>query len=153
VAIAAGASNAVWTRFCEIIGRADLARDPRFATAAARRDRRDEIAAIIAGWTGQRTRAGVVDTLARGGVPAAPVNDVAEMIADPQVRAREMFVEVEHPMYGPLTTTGTPIKMSETPGRIRWLAPEPGAHNEEVFVGMLGHSREDLARWQAEGVI
>jgi len=152
VAIAAGASNAVWTRFCEIIGRADLVRDPKFATAAARRDRRDEIAAIIAGWTAAHTRAEVVEILASGGVPAAPVNDVAEMVADPQVRAREMFVEVEHPTYGPLMTTGTPIKMSETPGRIRWLAPEPGAHNEEIFVGMLGHSREDLARWQAEGV-
>jgi crotonobetainyl-CoA:carnitine CoA-transferase CaiB-like acyl-CoA transferase len=50
-------------------------------------------------------------------------------------------------------TTGTPLKLSETPGRVRWLAPLPGEHNEEVFVGLLGHSRDDLARWRAEGVI
>jgi crotonobetainyl-CoA:carnitine CoA-transferase CaiB-like acyl-CoA transferase len=153
VAIAAGASDAVWRRFCEIIGRGDLTRDPGFATAAARRDRRDQIAAIIQGWTSQRPKTEVVRTLASAGVPAAPVNNVAEMVADPQVRARQMFVELDHPTYGPVKTTGTPLKLSETPGRVRWLAPLPGEHNEEVFVGLLGHSRDDLARWRSEGVI
>jgi crotonobetainyl-CoA:carnitine CoA-transferase CaiB-like acyl-CoA transferase len=145
VAIAAGASDAVWRRFCEIIGRADLTRDSNFATAAARRDRRDEVAAIIQGWTAARSKAEVVSVLATGGVPAAPVNTVAEMVADPQVQAREMFVKTDHPVYGPLTTTGTPLKMSETPGRVRWLAPMPGEHNEEIFVGLLGYSPDDLA--------
>jgi crotonobetainyl-CoA:carnitine CoA-transferase CaiB-like acyl-CoA transferase len=153
VAVAAAASNAVWSRFCAIIGRDDLAHDPRFATAPARRDRRDEIAGIIAGWTGQRTKAAVVGALAPAGVPAAPVNNVAEMVADPQVQAREMFVELDHPVYGRLKTTGTPLKMSETPGRVRRLAPMPGEHNEDVFVGILGYTPEDLARWHAEGVI
>ena len=153
VAIAAGGSNAVWRRFCAAIGRPELSRDPGFATAPARRDRRDQIAAIIGGWTGQRPKGEVVRALTEAGVPAAPVNNVAEMMADPQVQAREMFVEVDHPTHGPLTTTGTPLKLSETPGRIRWLAPMPGEHNEEVFVDLLGHSREDVARWHAEGVI
>jgi crotonobetainyl-CoA:carnitine CoA-transferase CaiB-like acyl-CoA transferase len=153
VAIAAGASDAVWRRFCEIIGRGDLTRDPRFAAAAARRDRRDEIAAIIQGWTSARPKAEVVRILSTGGVPAAPVNTVAEMVADPQVQAREMFVERNHPIYGPVKMTGTPLKLSETPGQVRWLAPMPGEHNEAIFVGLLGYSRDDLARWQAEGVI
>jgi crotonobetainyl-CoA:carnitine CoA-transferase CaiB-like acyl-CoA transferase len=153
VAVAAAASNAVWARFCAIIGRNDLTRDPGFATAPARRDRRDEIADIIAAWTSQRTKADVVGALAPAGVPAAPVNNVAEMVADPQVQAREMFVELDHPIYGRVKTTGTPLKMSETPGRVRQLAPMPGEHNEDVFVGMLGYTREDLARWRDEGVI
>ena len=153
VAIAAGASSAVWRRFCEIIGRADLAEDARFATTAARRDRRDEVAAIIQEWTGRHLKADVVSRLAAGGVPAAPINNVAEMVADPQVEAREMFVEIEHPVFGRLKTTGTPLKLSETPGRVRSLAPSPGEHNEEIFMGLLGHSRDDLARWEAEGVI
>jgi len=153
VAIAAAASNAVWARFCAVIGRDDLIHAPEFATAAARRDRRDEIAAIIQGWTGARGKAEVVRTFATAGIPAAPVNNVAEMVADPQVRAREMFVELDHPQYGPVKTTGTPLKLSETPGRVRWLAPMPGEHNEEVFVALLGHSRDDLARWQAEGIV
>jgi crotonobetainyl-CoA:carnitine CoA-transferase CaiB-like acyl-CoA transferase len=153
VAIAAGASDAVWRRFCEIIDRADLTRDVGFSTAAARRDRRDQVAAIIQGWTSKRTKSEVVETLANGGVPAAPVNNVAEMVVDPQVQAREMFVELDHPTYGPMKTTGTPLKLSETPGRVKWLAPSPGEHNAEVFVGLLGHSTDDLARWSAEGVI
>jgi len=153
VAIAAGASDAVWRRFCELIGRDDLTRDPRFAAAAARRDRRDEVAAIIQRWTEQRPKAEVVRTLSTAGVPAAPVNNVAEMVADPQVQAREMFVELDHPTYGKVKTTGTPLKLSETPGRVRWLAPQPGEHNEEVFVGLLGYSKDDLARWRGEGVI
>ena len=86
VAIAAGASDAVWRRFCEIIGRSDLTRDAGFATAAARRDRRDQVAAIIQGWTSARSKAEVVKTLATGGVPAAPVQR-REMIGDPQVQA------------------------------------------------------------------
>jgi crotonobetainyl-CoA:carnitine CoA-transferase CaiB-like acyl-CoA transferase len=153
VAVAASASNAIWARFCAVIGREELTRDPGFAAAAARRDRRDEIAAIIQGWTGARPKAEIVRVLSEAGVPAAPVNNVAEMVADPQVRAREMFVEREHPVYGPLLTTGTPLKLSETPGRVRWLAPMPGEHNEEVFVGLLGHTKDDLARWRADGVI
>jgi crotonobetainyl-CoA:carnitine CoA-transferase CaiB-like acyl-CoA transferase len=153
VAIAAGASDAVWRRFCDIIGRGDLTRDPGFATAAARRDRRDQVAAIIQGWTGQRSKAEVVRVLSSAGVPAAPVNNVAEMVADPQVQAREMFVELDHPTYGPVKTTGTPLKLSETPGRVRWLAPMPGEHNEHVFVDLLGHSKEELARWRADGVV
>jgi len=153
VAVSAGASDAVWRRFCGIIERADLTRDPGFATAAARRDRRDQIGAIIQAWTSKRPKAEVVSLLANAGVPAAPVNNVAEMVADPQVQAREMFVELDHPTYGRLKLTGSPLKMSETPGRVRTLAPMPGEHNEEIFCGLLAHSKDDLARWQAEGVI
>ena len=153
VAVSAGASDAVWRRFCQILGRDDLTRDPGFATAAARRDRRDEVAAIVQAWTAKRPKAEVVRLLADAGVPAAPVNDVAEMVADPQVLAREMFVEREDPVYGRLKVTGSPLKMSETPGRVRWLAPMPGAHNDEIYRGLLGHSEEELARWRAEGVI
>jgi crotonobetainyl-CoA:carnitine CoA-transferase CaiB-like acyl-CoA transferase len=153
VAIAAGSSDMVWRRFCRIIGKPELADDPKFAHTAARRRYQAETAAIIQGWTSQRSKAEVVSTLADGGVPAAPVNNVAEMVADPQIQAREMFVELEHPIYGPVTITGTPLKLSETPGRVERLPPLPGEHNEAIIVDLLGHSREDLVRWQAEGVI
>jgi CoA:oxalate CoA-transferase len=153
VAIAAGSSNLVWRRFCHIIGKPELADDPKFATTAARRIYQAETAAIIQWWTSQRRKAEVVSTLAEGGVPAAPVNDVAEMVGDPQIQARDMFVELEHPIYGPVKITGTPLKLSETPGRVEHLAPLPGEHNEEIFVGLLGHSHQDLDHWQEQGVI
>jgi crotonobetainyl-CoA:carnitine CoA-transferase CaiB-like acyl-CoA transferase len=153
VAIAAGTSNLVWRRFCQIIGQPELADDPKFANTAARRQHQAETAAIIQGWTHQRSKAEVVSTLAEGGVPAAQVNNVAEMVADPQIQAREMFVELEHPVYGPVKITGTPLKLSETPGRIERLAPLPGEHNEAIFVDLLGYPRADLHRWQEQGVI
>ena len=140
VAIAAGTSNLVWRRFCQIIGQPELADDPKFANTAARRQHQAETAAIIQGWTSQRSKAEVVSTLAEGGVPAAQVNNVAEMVADPQIQAREMFVELEHPVYGPVKITGTPLKLSETPGRIEHLAPLPGEHNEAIFVRSFGLS-------------
>jgi len=81
------------------------------------------------------------------------VNNVAEMVAAPQVQAREMFVEYDHPTYGPLKVTGTPLKLSETPARIDRLAPLPGEHNDEIFGELLGHSKEEMAQWKADGAI
>ena len=152
--LAAAASNAMWARFCAVIGRDELTRAPGFATAAARRDRRDEIAAIIQAWTGTR------GPRRRWCAPSRrPASRPRRSTTWPRWwpirrcgRAR-CSCELDHPVYGPLTTTGTPLKLSETPGRVRWLAPMPGEHNEEVFVGVLGHSREELERWRAEGVI
>ena len=153
VAIAAGTSDLVWRRFCNVIARPELASDPAYATAPARRDRRDDVAAIIQGWTRTRAKTDVVRALSEAGVPAAAVNNIAETLADPQVQAREMFVERDHPMYGRLKVTGTPLRLSETPGRIESLAPLPGEHNEEILVGMLGHTHGELERWKAAGVI
>ena len=153
VAIAAGTSDLVWRRFCKVIGRPELATDPKFATVPARRDRRDDVAAIIQSWTSRQGKSDLVRSLSEAGVPAAAVNNIAETIADPQVQARNMFIDYDHPTYGPLRVTGTPLKLSETPGRIESLAPAPGEHNDEIFVGLLGHSKEELADWVAEGVI
>ena len=153
VAIAAGTSDAVWRRFCYVTGQPERLEDPKFASAAARREHQRETAALIQDWTGQRAKAEVVQTLSQAGVPAAPVNNVAEMVADPQVQARDMFVERDHPIYGAVKITGTPLKLSETPGRIDTLAPMPGEHNDAVFVDMLGHRSEELAQWRADGVI
>lgn len=153
VAIGAGTSNLVWRRFCQTIGQPELAQDPQYATTAARRMRRDAVAALIQQWTGSRTKAEVVSTLSTAGVPAAPVNNVAEMVADPQVQAREMFVEIEHPTYGPVTITGSPLKLSETPARVERLAPLPGEHNEAIFGELLGHTTDELQQWREAGVI
>src|SRR5260370_1979757 len=86
VAVAASASNAIWARFCAVIGRDELTRDPEFATAAARRDRRDRIAAIIHACTAPRATAEVVRVPATAGVPPAPVNTRAAMVPDPHVQ-------------------------------------------------------------------
>ncbi len=153
VAIGAGTSDLVWRRFCQTTGQPELAQDARYATTAARRQRRDEIAGMIRAWTSVRSKAEVVHTLTTAGVPAAPVNNVDEMVADPQIQARDMFVELEHPTYGPVKMTGTPLKLSETPARVQRLAPLPGEHNAAIFGDLLGHSQDELARWHAEGIL
>lgn len=153
VAIAAGSSDAVWRRFCHVTGQPERLEDPKFATTAARREYQSETAALIQAWTELRTKAEVVNTLSQAGVPAAPVNNVDEMVADPQVQAREMFVERQHPAYGTVKITGTPLKLSETPGQIDTLAPMPGEHNTAVFIDMLRHHPDELAQWQADGVV
>ncbi len=153
VAIAAGSSEAVFRRFCHTTGQAELLDDPRFNSIPARRDHQKETAALIQAWTGERSKAEVVDILSEAGVPAAPVNNVAEMVADPQIQAREMFIDYDHPTYGPVKITGTPLKLSETPGRINNLAPMPGENNKAIFVDLLGHRPDEVAQWQEEGVI
>ncbi len=100
VAVAAGTSDAVWRRFCHVTGQPERLEDPKFATTASRREFQRETAALIQAWTAARTKSEVVQTLSQAGVPAAPVNNVADMVADPQVQSREMFVEREHPTYG-----------------------------------------------------
>ena len=64
-----------------------------------------------------------------------------------------MFVELEHPTYGPVKITGTPLKLSATPARVERLAPLPGEHNEAIFVGLLGHAKDELQQWREAGVI
>jgi formyl-CoA transferase len=137
VAIGAGTSDLVWRRFCQTIGQPALTQDPQYATTAARRTRRDAVAAIIQQWTGTRTKAEVVSTLTAAGVPAAPVNNVAEMVADPQVQAREMFVELEHPTYGPVTITGMPLGHTRD-------EPEQGARQELSKRGDESDGQDDL---------
>ncbi|MEK7849124.1 MAG: CoA transferase, partial [Chloroflexota bacterium] len=76
-----------------------------------------------------------------------------DMLQDPQYKSRDYFVQSEHPKAGPLTYAGAPFKMSETPWQVRRPAPMLGEHNEEVFCGRLGLSREELVRLRQAGVI
>lgn len=153
VTVAAGTSDLIWRRFCQLIEQPELMQDAHFATVAARRDHQAEVVAIIETWTRGRSKAEVISLLTPAGIPAAPVNNVAEMVQDPQIQARDMFVELDHPAYGPVKITGTPLKLSETPGQIKHLAPLPGEHNEAILHDLLGHSLQEIQQWQEEGVL
>jgi crotonobetainyl-CoA:carnitine CoA-transferase CaiB-like acyl-CoA transferase len=86
------------------------------------------------------------------GVPVGPVNKIGEMLADPQVAAREMVVEVDHPRAGRVKTLGTPIKFSETPGRVERAAPLLGEHSREVLM-QIGYSGAEIDALQGAGAI
>src|SRR5713226_6607323 len=104
----------LFRKFCEIAGCADLAADPRFMTNAARVENRVAIEPLIAEVMRRRTTAEWIDVLDRAGVPCAPINDIAEVFADPQVIARGLRIEIAHPSGACAPLVRSPIVFSET---------------------------------------
>ncbi len=132
ITIGAGAQP-LWLRFCEAIGRADLAQDPRFKDNAARVANRRALVAVLEGIFARAGTKQWVERLIAADVPVGPVQSYAEVFADPQVLARGMVAELDHPAAGPMRTLGIPVKLSETPGALRRPAPRLGEHTAEVL--------------------
>jgi formyl-CoA transferase len=93
-----------------------------------------------------------LDTLAEAGVPAGPIYNMAEVYADPQVQAREMMVEMDHPTAGRIKNIGVPVKLSETPGSVRSPSPLLGQHTDEVLSEM-GCSEEEISRLRDSEIV
>ncbi|MBS1694782.1 MAG: CoA transferase [Actinobacteria bacterium] len=154
VVIAAN-QDTVFRRLCGAMGRPELAVDDRFATHTARGRNQDELDELIGDWAARRQPADIIDTLSAAGVISGPINTVAEVVEDPQLRARGMLVQhwderIERPVLGP----GIVPVLSATPGRVRNAGPaRPGQHNDEIYLGLLGKSPAELARLRDEGVV
>ncbi len=137
------------------IGKPELMEDPRFKEFLVRKTNpnMDELKAIIDEWSSDKTVAECVDTLMAAEIPVAPIYDVKQMTEDPHIRdAREMFVNVEHPVAGKITITGNPIKMSATPTTPRSCAPLLGEHNEEIY-GAIGLDSVTLQEYKEKKII
>jgi formyl-CoA transferase len=145
--------DTVFGRFCEAIGRPDLARDVRFATHEARGEHQAALDELIAGWTSSRTREAVLAAMVQAGVPAGQIYRTPDMFEDPHFQAREAIVSVNHPRLGPLRMQNVAPKLSATPGSVRSPGPELGEHNELVYRDLLGMEAERLERLRASGVI
>ena len=146
-------SPSIWERFCHVIGQPELIEDPRFAEYMDRVQHADELDVIIQAWLQEKTKEEAVQILTENGVPAAPVNTVAEMVNDPQVKARNMHVEITHPDYGPIVITNSALKLSKTPGTVETPAPRIGQHTAEVLSALLGYSTAQIEQLRSEGVI
>ena len=152
--ISVGAANqANWLRLTGLIGRDDLKTDDRFMTndlrMANRRQLEDELTATFH----TRTTAEWLELLERGGFPAGPILDVAEMHRDPQTLAREMVVATRHPVAGVVKSIGMPVKFSATPAGVRGPAPVLGQHTRDVLreAGLdAGEIEAMLARGDAQ---
>jgi len=101
----------------------------------------------------EMTRDEAVDFFVGSGIPVAPVYHVDEVVEDPHLSARGMFVEVEHPKAGRVKVPNFPVKLSETPGEVASAAPLLGQHNREILVGILGYTEERVAELERAGVI
>ncbi|WP_420994717.1 CaiB/BaiF CoA transferase family protein [Cupriavidus sp. 30B13] len=129
-----GAANPkLWTALCEVIGRPDLPQDPRFTDNAARIRNRDALIAEIEAEFARANAAHWVDALLAAGVPAAPILDYGEALVSEQAVAREMVLEIDHPVEGRVKALGFPVKLGGTPQQVRYPAPLLGQHTEQVM--------------------
>ena len=151
--ITLGAANErLFRRLCEVLGHTEWGADPAFADNASRVKHREALAARIESITVTQPRAHWLALLEVNEIPCGPINDYAQVFADPQVRAREMVVETDHPTLGHLRTLGSPIKMSGTPPNVSRRAPQLGEHTNEVL-GEAGFSTAEIAVLRTAGAI
>jgi crotonobetainyl-CoA:carnitine CoA-transferase CaiB-like acyl-CoA transferase len=150
VVVAVG-NDAQFARLAGVVGRPELARDPRFATNGARVERREALVAILAGALAERTTEAWVRALDAADVPAGPINDLAQVFEDPQVRHRGLRVDV--PRAGAtVPVVASPIRLSRTPVR-HGPPPRLGEHTREVLVEVLGLDDAEVEALRGAGVI
>ena len=147
-----GANQRNWERFCRAIGRADLISDSRFENNAGRMANRPALEAELGKTLRTQPMAHWLSILEAAGVPCGPINDMAQVYEDPQVIARDMVVEVEHPAAGTIRNVGIPVKFSETPGSIRRPPPRFGEHTGEVLAE-FGYTSSEIDALRSQGIV
>ena len=152
VILAIGNQNQ-FVRFCELVGRPDLVKDPRFADNPARVDHRDELITILNEIFPTRGSRDWIDTLEKAGVPCGPINTIADVFADPQVKARGMRLELQHPVLGAVPSVASPINYSKTKISYDRAAPMLGEHTDEVLRDLLGVTPAEIERMRKLGIV
>jgi formyl-CoA transferase len=145
--------DAVFRRLGAAMGREDLAEDPRFATHSARGMHHEEIDSLISAWTATLSLDELSETLHGNGVPAGLIYRVPEMLEDPHFKARNDIIELPHREFGTIAMHNVAPRLSQTPGSVRWVGPELGEHNTEIYGGLLGLDEAELAARRVAGVI
>ena len=130
---------------CRALGREDMIQDPRFSAAEGRRQHKAELTEEISRFTSARTMAECEDILNAHGVPNSRINTMMMICADPQIRARNMVVEVEHPVAGKYKMAGSPLKFSNYPDTTYAPAPTLGQHTVQVLQEYIGMPAEEIS--------
>jgi len=150
--ILAVGNDGQYARFCQVAGRPELATDPRFARNADRVRNRSTLVPLLAAEMKRRTRHDWLSALERAKVPCGPINDLADVFADPHVLARRMTVEMAHPLAGPIRLVASPIKLSATPVRYRLAPPLLGADTDAVL-SEFGINPDEIAALRRSGAV
>ena len=146
-------TDKMFARLARAMGAPELAADHRFGAQAKRLAARGEVDGLVAAWTGGLARADVLRRCLACEVPIGPINTIADLFADPHVRARGNLCVVEDEATGPVTVPAVLPRLSATPGRITHLGPPLGNANEEIFADLLGLSADEIAALRSDGVI
>ena len=144
--------DSIWAQVAELIGGHSLLQDPRFSTAAARRQHRAELEEVVKTWASGKTRQEIWDGLRELDYFGAPVFSIGEVMEDLHIKERRAFIEREHPTAGPITLLAPWIHLSKTPTNIRQDAPTIGQHTDEVL-SKLGLTKAEIRDLRAEGVV
>jgi crotonobetainyl-CoA:carnitine CoA-transferase CaiB-like acyl-CoA transferase len=152
LALAVG-SDRLWRLFCPVMGLHDMLDDPRFATNAARSQNRAELIARLQEVFLSKPYEEWETLLLEHGIPVGAINTIDQVVEHPQVKARGMIAESDHPVAGKVNLVGVPVKLSETPGSVREPAPLLGQHTDEVLRTYLGMREGDIAALRQAGVI
>ena len=146
--------NPMFKRLCDAMEQPELADDPRYSTHQARGQNGDELDSLIADWTRELSAAELDERLDKHGVVSGPIYSIEDIVNDPHYQARDMICRFQDKELGEIAVPGFVPKLSETHSEIAWLGPsEVGAHNEEVYCGMLGLSEDDLKELENDGII
>jgi crotonobetainyl-CoA:carnitine CoA-transferase CaiB-like acyl-CoA transferase len=146
-------SDDAWARLARLIGNEGLVDDPRFATAAGRRKHRAELEPVIRNWARGKTRQELWEGLRDLGYFGAPVLSIGEVLEDAHIKARQAFIERDHPTAGPTKLLAPWIHLSDTAANIHDVAPTLGQHTDGVLGGFLGLTTAELKDLRAQGVI
>jgi crotonobetainyl-CoA:carnitine CoA-transferase CaiB-like acyl-CoA transferase len=152
VILACGNDN-LYRKFCEAAGCPELAADARFATNGKRVENRDELKRLLDAIFARRTKKEWGELLDAAGVPNGPINDIAQVYEEPQVQARGVRIEAEHPVAGRLPMVASPMRFSGTPLEHKVAPPVLGQHTDEVLSQVLGKDAAAIARLRAAGAI
>ena len=152
VILACGNDN-LYRKFCEAAGCPELAGDARFASNGKRVENRSELTRLLGEVFKKKSKREWLELLEAAGVPNGPINDVAQVFEEPQVKARGVRIELEHSAAGRLPLVASPMRFSATPLEYRLAPPALGEHTEELLRGLLGKQDAEIARLRASGVI
>lgn len=141
-----------WARVCGALGVEKLIHDPKFSTFEARSTNRKELVAIFDDVFAGKTRDEWMQILGEHGCIFTPIQDIKEVVQDPQLLANNYLIHIDHPSYGRTNTMGFPWDFSDTPASWKRGAPKPGEHTEEVLLE-IGYSKEAIAKLREEGAV
>jgi crotonobetainyl-CoA:carnitine CoA-transferase CaiB-like acyl-CoA transferase len=152
IILACGNDN-LFNKLCDVAGRPELKTDPRFKTNGARVENREAMSRVLGEFMPRHTTAEWVRILEEAGVACGPINNIAEVFADPQVEARGIRIELPHAAGATVSLVASPMRFSRTQIEHKAAPPLLGQHTDEILGGVLGKSTAQIARLKSEGVV